>query len=276
VDGDYFAAIGTPVARGRNFGEQDGPSGQPVALVNQAAAARYWPGADPIGETLALNVGKKKTLVQIVGVVGDVRRRGLDRPPDPALYVPRPQANFADHMDLVIRPEPGVPAAPLAPAVRTRMAAVDRSFSADSVTTMEAVIDRQLARPRFSATILGIFGFLALALTVTGVYGVTAYTVRARRHEIGVRMALGADPRRLVGFVIGRGGRSIAVGLALGVLGAAAATRLLTRLLYEVKPLDLPTFVGVAGLLTAFALLASYLPARRAAKVDPMESVRCD
>jgi ABC-type antimicrobial peptide transport system permease subunit len=190
--------------------------------------------------------------------------------------MPRSQKWFATRLDFVIRPTAEGAAAALAPAARLRMAAVDRKLSAYSVSTMEAVIDEQLARPRFSAIVLTVFGFLALALTVTGVYGVTAYTVRSRRHEIGVRIALGADTARVLGFVLRRSGRAVALGLALGLMGATAATRVLTRLLYEVKPTDAPTFIAVALVLGGFGMAGSYIPAWRASKVDPVESVRCD
>jgi len=276
VAGDYFAAMGTPLLRGRTFSREDGLSSPPVIVINAAAASRYWPGEDPLGRSLVFPVGKEKRAAEIIGVVGDVRRQSIDRPADPALYAPRSQVVFAMRLDFVIRPEPDHAPTLFARAVRARMAEVDRSFSAHSVTTMEAVIDEQLARPRFSATLLGIFGFLALALTVTGVYGVTAYTVRARRHEIGVRIALGADRRHVLGFVLRRSAGAVALGLILGFLGAAATTRLLTHLLYEIRPMDAPTFGVVMLLLAGFGTAASYVPALRAASVDPVESVRCD
>jgi putative ABC transport system permease protein len=275
IAGDYFAAMGTPLLRGRLFTPEDGRSAQRVAVINAAAASRYWPGEDPLGRAVVL-AGKDRGVAQIVGVVGDVRRRGIDRPPDPTVYVPRSQTWFASRLDFVIRPLAGRAAAALAPAVRARMAAVHRSFSADSVTTIEAVMGEQLARPRFSATVLTIFGFLALGLTVTGIYGVTAYSVRTRRYEIGIRIALGADNRHVLGFVLSRSGRALALGLVLGLVGAVAATRVLTRLLYEVKPRDVPTFLAVALILGVSGMVASYIPACRAAKVDPIESVRCD
>lgn len=276
VAGDYFSAMGTPLLHGRLFSREDGPSSPPVIVINSAAASRYWPGEDPLGRSLVFAVGKEERVAEIVGVVGDVRRRSIDRSADPALYAPRSQEVFATRLDFVIRPGPDRASGSLARTVRARLAEVDRSFSADSVTTMEAVIDEQLARPRFAATLLSIFGFLALALTLTGVYGVTAYTVRARRHEIGVRIALGAGRRQVLGFVLRRSAAAVALGLTLGFLGAAATTRLLTRLLYEVKPMDAPTFGMVVLLLAGFGTAAGYVPALRAASVDPVESVRCD
>jgi putative ABC transport system permease protein len=276
IAGDYFESMGIALLRGRIFTRRDGPTSQPVAVINDTAAARYWPGEDPLGKTLLIGRGKVQELAEIVGIVGSVRRWSVDRPPDPSFYVPRSQFILADHLDLVVRPVPGIAAAPLAPVVRSRMAAVSRNFAADSVHTIEALMDEQLARPRFSATVLGIFGFLALALTVTGVYGVTSYTVRARRREIGIRVALGANRRRVLSFVMRRSSRAVALGLVLGLLGALATTRVLTRLLYLIKPLDIPTFLAVGLLLALFAWVGSYLPARRAATVDPMESVRCD
>ena len=275
IAGDYFAAMGTPLLRGRLFTSDDAHSAQPVAIVNATAAARYWPGEDPIGRAVVL-AGKDRGPVQIVGVVGDVRRRGIDRPPDPAIYVPRSQIWFATRLDFVICPVPGRAAGALAPIVRARMAAVHRSFSADSATTIDAVMNDQLARPRFAAAVLTIFGFLALSLTITGIYGVTAYNVRARRHEIGVRIALGADTKHVLGFVLRRSSHALALGLILGLAGAVATTRVLTRLLYEVKPTDGPTFAAVAVILAVFGLCGSYIPASRAARVDPMESVRCE
>jgi putative ABC transport system permease protein len=275
IAGDYFEAMGTQLIRGRLFTTADGPTSHPVAIVNEAAARRYWPGEDPIGKSFLTGAAKQEKLLEIVGVVGNVRRNGLDRPPDPAFYVPQSQAPSM-RMDIVVRPVPGVPALTLLPAIRTRMANLHRSLTATSVTTMDDVVTERLSKPRFLATILGMFGFLALALTITGVYGVTAYNVRVRQREIGIRMALGADRRRVLNLVLGRGSRLVLIGLALGIFAAILATRALNSALYEVKPLDSATFVYVSLLIIAAAMAANYVPARRATTIDACAVLRSD
>ncbi|MBI3280368.1 MAG: FtsX-like permease family protein [Acidobacteria bacterium] len=169
---------------------------------------------------------------------------------------------------------PGVSAADLARAVRAELAAVNRKLVASDVTTMKEVVDRRLSQPRFIASLLGIFGLIALALLITGVYGVTAYTVRVRTYEIGIRIALGAARREVLAAVLRRGVRLAVIGIVLGAAGAFVASRALTSALYEIKPADPATFIAAALLVTAASLLASYAPARRATRINPVEALR--
>jgi predicted permease len=283
IAGDYFAAMGTRLLRGRAFTEHDNGGAPAVAIINEAAARRYWPGEDPLGQQVLFGRAQRgearaigevtEGVREIVGVVADVRRMGLDRAAEPAMYVPQWQEP-STRLEIVLRMRPGVSAADLARAVRTELAAAGRTLVVSEVTTMEEVVSQRLSQPRFLTSLLGIFGLVALALVITGVYGVTAYTVRVRTYEIGIRMALGAARRDVLAALLGRGVRLAGVGIALGAVGAFAVSRALTSALYEVKPADPSTFIAAALLVAAASLLASYLPARRAARIDPMQALR--
>ena len=238
-----------------------------VAIVSRAMARRFWPTEGPVGRTL--RYGQRP--VTVVGVVGDVRQERLDVEGQPAIFVPQlqdPRRGFT----LVIRTN-GDPRA-VAPTVRRQILAVDPEHPIIRIAPMEEVLADSVTQPRLMSWLLGIFGGLALGLAVLGVYGVIAYTVSLRTHEFGVRLALGAQPRHVLRLVLGDGMKWVSLGLGLGVLTALGLTRLLASLLYGITATDPITFGGVSVLLGLVGLLACYLPARRATRVDPLVALR--
>lgn len=274
IAGDYFATMGIRFIRGRLFTPRDNATAARVTIINETMARRYWPGEDPVGQTVLLTRGRReKVPLEIVGIVGDVRQLGLNRPAQPSIYLPASQTP-PSRLELVIRIHPGISAAALAPAVRGQLAALDRELGVYQVTTMDDVVSRALARPRFLTALLTAFGVIALVLAATGVYGVTAYTVRLRTHEIGVRIAVGANRGDILRLVLGQAARLTLLGSFFGIAGSFAVTRILSGLLYEIKPTDPLTFASAALVLAVAALVAGYLPAARATRIDPMIALR--
>ena len=270
---DYFQTMGVPLVRGRYFDARDTAEAPGVAIVSEALARKYWPGEDPVGQRITFEGGQQAPRWrEIVGVVGHVRNEGLEGESRGQYYIPYAQRPNGADLFLVVRTdaEPST----LAPAVRGAVAGVDRDLPVYRVTTMEKLVAESLAQRRFSMFLFGVFAALALALAVVGLYGVMSYTVAQRTHEIGLRMALGAQSRDVLRMVVGQGMWLVAVGLAVGLAGALALTQLMTSLLYGVSAADPLTYAGIAVLLAAVAFFASYLPARRATKVDPMEALR--
>ncbi len=267
-----FRALGIPVLRGRAIAPADRAGAPPVVVVNESFAERWFPGQDPLGRRIRMGgLDSERPWMTIVGLVGDVRHRGLDQPPRGEVFLPHAQL-AAGAMTLVVRTA-GDPLA-LVPALRAEVRALDRDVPLDGVETMEAVVASSVATSRFTTVLLLAFAGIALVLAAVGIYGVTAYTVAQRAHEIGVRMALGADRRRVLGLVVRQGMAPTLAGIALGLAGALAATRALGALLFEVTPHDPATFAGVAVLLAAVALLANILPARSATAVQPVAALR--
>ncbi len=273
VGGDYLGAMGVRLIKGRLFAGRDTAGAPAVAVINETAARRYWSDEEPIGKRIAIRVGRDEEDVrEIVGVVGDVRR-SIDRPPDPSIYVPQTQQP-SSLLEIVVRMQPGVSSVTLAPMIQAEMAGVDRLIAAGSIVTMDTVVARYLDQPRFLTALLAAFGLLALVLTATGVYGVTAYVVHRRTFEIGIRMALGASRGQILVAVLKRGACLTGVGMTLGVLGSLAASRALESALYEIKPADPLTLAASAVLMAGVTLIATWVPARSASRVDPMEALR--
>jgi putative ABC transport system permease protein len=266
----YFRAMGIPLRRGRLFTEQDRADAPAVLVVNDAFARRYFSGEEVLGKRLRL--GFKRLEVEIVGVVGDVRGNSLSEPGIPEYYIPQSHAASGD-MSLVVRTSTTDPAA-LTPALREVVREMDKDQPLYEVRTMSALVTSSMARQRFSTTLIGVFAALALALAAVGIFSVMSYSVAQRKHEIGIRMALGAQSRDILRMVLGRGMMLTLIGVGLGLAASFGLTRLMSSLLFGVSATDPVTFGGVAVLLASVALLACYAPARRATKVDPMVALR--
>ncbi len=264
----FFRTMGIPIVRGRDFTERDSEGAPYVAMINETLARTLWPGQDPIGRHIMFSSERR---VPVVGVAGDVHQAGLDVPPMPEFYVstlqfPYPPGALAIHTSV----EP----ASVAGAVRKAIWAVDPDQPITDVATMEEILDREVFQRRLQMTLLAVFAGLALVLAAVGIYGVLAHAVGQQIPEIGLRMALGALPSDILRRVVGRGLRLAAIGACIGAAGALALSRLLTTVLFGVKPTDPATYAAVAAVLLATAGIASYVPARRALRVDPIAALR--
>jgi putative ABC transport system permease protein len=271
----FFEALRIPLVKGRLFNKNDVPGGLPVALVNQAFVRRFFPSEDPIGRRVAFGRAPDAdtTWMTIVGVVGDTRRGGLDRPPWAELYYPHAQA--PDRRMYVIARTSGDPMS-LARAAQAEVWAVDRDQPVSSVRTLETLLARAQANRRFTTLLLGIFAAVALILAAIGVYGVIAYSTQQRTQEIGIRVALGATERHVIRMVIVEGLKIGICGMAIGVAAAFVLTRLMSGLLFEVGERDPLTFVSLPVLLMTLAVAASWIPARRAVRIDPIVALRAE
>ena len=266
-----FATIGIPLKRGRDFNDGDTYDAPFTAVINEALARKAFPNQDPIGRAIFCGMDSLNPM-QIVGVVGDVRQYGPAREPSPEIYMPYEQhPQTATALKILVRTavEPAGLVQALQRVVRQRSPDVPLKF-----TTMEASLSENVAAPRFRTLLLGIFAGLAVCLAMAGVYGVMTYVVSQRSNEIGLRMALGASAGDALRLVLRQALGLTAIGLVIGLIGAIAATRLLTSVLFQVKPADPLTYAGVALLLGLVSLAASYVPARRAANVDPLVALR--
>jgi predicted permease len=274
VAGAYFQTMGIPLLRGRTFSAADRRESAPVAIVNDVFAKAAWPGEDPIGKRfLAGNATRAGGAVTVVGVVGGVRHVSLDASPGPELYRPNEQTPMGA-VTVVLRTA-GDPIALAAP-VREAIRAVDADVPISDVRSFEQVIAASVARPRLIMTLLTLFASVGVLLGAIGVYGVIAFAVGERRRELGLRIALGAEPGAVAAGVMLHGVRYAAVGIAVGLAGALALTRLMRTLVFGVSTTDPVTFVALSVLLVVVAALASYLPAREAAQTDPMIALRSD
>ena len=270
VSPNYFRTTGVPLLQGRMFGPQDTEQAPGVVVINESMARLLWPGEDPLGKQLKMGSAKGRWLT-VIGVVKDTRF-ALRLAPFPVVYNSYSQtAGFAPH-ELVVRAK--VEPLSLTKAVRSAVWSVDQDQPIANVRTMQQVQSDSIARQRFNMLLLAIFAALALVLAVVGLYGVMSYTVAQNRREIGIRIALGAQSCDVLRLVIGQGLVLTLLGVGMGVLGAIGLTRLIANLLFGISPTDPLTFVGVSVLLVVVALLACYLPARRAMKVDPMVALR--
>ena len=266
VNRNYFAAMRIPFLRGRNFTEQEVAQGAKVVIISELLASQTFPNEEPLGKRLVM--GMRKQPFEIIGIVGDIRHRALESQPAAAMYMPA----YETGTNVVIRTK-GDPAS-LAAAVRKEVQGVDADQPVAAVQTMEQWLETSTAGPRYRTTLLTLFALVALLLASTGIYGVMAYSVSQRTHEIGVRMALGARPWDVLKLVVRQGMALVIVGVVLGLLGSYALTRVMSTLLFGVTARDPITFVAVAGLLTLVAFVACYIPARRATKVDPLVALR--
>jgi predicted permease len=271
TDVNFFRTMRIPLLRGRIYDEREATERRNVVVINEALAKKYFPGEDPLGRRLLINMMDDPQPSEIIGIVGDVKHRGLDAGAEPTAYWPHPELPMTG-MSLAIRAK-GDPAA-LAAAAQREVQAIDPEQPVADVRTMEQWLAESVARARFSATLLGVFATLALVLASVGIYGVISYTVTQRTHELGIRVALGAQRADVLRLVIGQGLALAAVGVCLGLVGALLLTRLVSSLLYEVSATDPMTYVGLSLFLLLVALAACYFPARRATKVDPMQALR--
>jgi putative ABC transport system permease protein len=269
VSAGYFQTLGVPLLRGRDFTERDTDTAPKVVIVNETMARRFWPNGSPLGERIRL--AESGDSYEIVGVVGDVQRLRMDARVEPEMYwTYLQQPRWASYFLLRTESDP----AQLIPIVRARLAALDPDQIVSSISTMDTLVARLLRAPRFNMLLVICFAGAAVLLAAVGIYGVLAYAVTQRTHEIGVRMALGARKRDIFGLVLRQGMRLAALGVTLGAVGGLLVTRGLQALLFGVGAGDAATFAGVAMLLAAVALLACYVPARRAMRVEPVIALR--
>ena len=275
VTPDYFRALGIPLLRGRTFTEADSEGTPLVAMVNATLAERFWPNQDPTGkQILSGHPGPKNKPVTIVGVVGDTKLYGLDRPARLEVYEPYRQYRQKPPTDLNLVVRSAVDPASLTAEIRSAVAAVDKDQPIVGVATMQKLVDDSVSTRRVTLILLGAFSGLALALAAIGIYGVMAYIVAERTHEIGIRVAIGAESRDVMRLVLGQGARLGLWGVAIGLVAAVGFTRLISSLLFAVSASDPLTFAGVCVVLLLVALAACYLPARRAVSVDPIIALR--
>ncbi len=267
VNQHYFRAMRIPFLRGRNFTDQEVRQSAKVLIISELLAREVFPNEEPLGKRLVLAMGNQPW--EIIGIVGDIHHRSLEAQPSAAMYMP----SYATGWTNVVLRTRGDPTT-VAAAARSEVQAIDPDQPIAAVKTMEQWLETSVAAPRYRTALLGLFALVALVLASTGIYGVMSYSVTQRTHEIGVRMALGARQLDVLKLVVRQGMSLVVIGVGMGLVGAIALTRLMTTLLFGVTAKDPITFVSVATLLAIVALLACYIPARRATRVDPLEALR--
>jgi predicted permease len=277
VSPGFFTALKVPLIKGRVFTEQDGANGQRVAVVDEEMVKRYWPNADPIGKRIAFGNPQTDSVVNwitVVGVVGHTKHEGLDAESRVQLYLPYRAAagRVGGFMAFAVRTT-GDPTRML-PAVRSAIRAIDADVPIANVATMDANITASMGQRRFAMLLLGLFAAMAVVLASIGIYGVMSYSVTQRAHEIGIRMALGAARRSVLGMVMRQGLTLVGIGVAIGLAGTFGLTRFIASQLYGVQPSDPTTFVVVAITLVGVAAMATFIPAMRATRVDPVVALR--
>jgi putative ABC transport system permease protein len=273
ISGDYSQAMGAPLLQGRFFSDEDGANSPLVAIINESMARRYWPDKDPIGKRFKGQDprGRNDDWLTVIGVVGDMRSHGLERQPTPYVFEWYKQSGVIPS-DLVVRTTGAT--AKFAPALRSGVRSLDQTVILSKVTTMEEQLSEQTAPRRFQTSLLTLFSIIALALASMGVYGVMRHMVAQRTHEIGIRMAMGAQIRDVLRLIIGEGIKLALVGALIGLGAAGALTSLMKNLLFSVSPTDPLTFIVIPLLLMLIALLACWIPAWQATKVDPLVAIR--
>ena len=275
IDSHFFSVMAMPLLQGRNFRETDRGNTEPVCIISQAMARRYWSGQQPIGKLLVLtrsDVNGAQQPRRIVGIVGDVRDR-INAEPEPVIYVPYAQLSFFS-LTMVVRSQHSL--ATVAKSVAAVLQTVDPDQPIRGIGELDGTLPESLAPWTVALTLMGGLAGLAVLLTAMGIFAVISYLVREKNREIGIRIALGASPGNVRNMVLRQTARLAATGLVIGLLLSDMCTRLLGTLIYGVKPNDPLTFAAVALLLGCLALLASYLPARRATQVDPMVTLRSE
>ncbi len=271
ADSGYFGTLGIPLLRGRNFSDSEQREAKHVILINEALARKHFPNGDPIGQRLDVQMFESPTPAEIIGVVGNVRYDSLVDEAPPAVYFPHPDLAYP-FMTLVVRTDRDPTA--IAPAIQREIRALDPNQPVSDVRTMNQVMSEWVARSRFNTLLLGLFAGLATLLSAVGIFGVMNYSVALRTRELGLRLAVGAQPRQVLLLVMRQGLGLTVVGLVLGLAAAFALTRLLSGLLFGVAAVDVTTFASISLLLVIVSLLACYLPARRAMRIDPLSALR--
>ncbi len=271
ADSGYFGTLGIPLLRGRNFSDSEQREAKHVILINEALARKHFPNGDPIGQRLDVQMFESPTPAEIIGIVGNVRYDSLVDEAPPAVYFPHPDLAYP-FMTLVVRTD-GDPTA-IAPAIQREIRALDPNQPVSDVRTMNQVMSEWVARSRFNTLLLGLFAGLATLLSAVGIFGVMNYSVTLRTRELGLRLAVGAQPRQVLLLVMRQGLGLTVVGVVLGLAAAFALTRLLSGLLFGVAAVDVTTFGSISILLVIVSLLACYLPARRAMRIDPLSALR--
>jgi putative ABC transport system permease protein len=273
VSPNYFETMGMRLLKGRALSDQDRKNTPAVVVISEGMAKRYWPGQDPIGKRISPGDPEKpEDWLQIVGVVNDVRQYQLDAQPKPQMYLTYAQVGFYAPRDLVVKTD--VDPASLAATVRRAVWEIDKDQPVSDISTMRVILNESITKQRFSMLLFAIFAGLAMLLAAVGIYGVMSYSVAQRRSEIGIRMALGAQKFDVLKLTIGEGLKLVLIGIGLGLIGAFLLTRLMSSLLFGITATDPLTFAAISVVLVAVALIASYVPARRATKVDPLVALR--
>jgi predicted permease len=278
VDAGYFKTMAIPLLAGRDFTPRDTADAPKVAIIGERIARDYFPGgpAEALGRRVRVEFGDRNAWLTIVGVVADVRQQGLDRTAQPMIYAPFQQDPVPQFLRFVTFVARTTDPASTAAGIRAEIHRVAPDLPIQSAVTMDDAVAASVAQPRFRTLLLGLFAIAATLIATGGIYGLMAYAVTQRRREIGVRMALGAEGRDVLRLVLARALRIIAVGLIVGLAGAAAATRVLQSFLFGVTPTDPIAFTVVTLLMLTIGLIAAWLPARRATRIDPCEALRAE